>query len=165
MDDEVDLDASMSSWLDSFVPDGQQERQPVDAQTHERVRNLQGIQITPVSADQNIQLDHNVLPDPNLVPNRPGHTLTFNQVGNAAQAQLAFNPLPGVSSRGIGSSRRASRGTSSTPLRTPGSPSGMEGSGRGAAPAHGDLRTPASPEVTWANFAPGPWRPRSPASR
>ena len=31
MDDEVDLNASMSSWLDSFVPDGQQERQPADA--------------------------------------------------------------------------------------------------------------------------------------
>ena len=65
MDDEVDLDASMSSWLDSFVPDGQPERQPVDAQTRDRVRNLHGIQITPVSADQNIQLDHKVLPDPN----------------------------------------------------------------------------------------------------
>ena len=33
MDDEVDLNASMSSWMDSFVPDGQQERQHGDAQT------------------------------------------------------------------------------------------------------------------------------------
>ena len=81
MDDEVDLDASMSSWLDSFVPDGQQERQLGDAQTLDRVRNLRGIQVTPVSAEQNIPPDHNVLPDPNLVSNRPGHTLRFNQVG------------------------------------------------------------------------------------
>ena len=69
----------MSSWLDSFVPDGQQERQHGDAQTLEK--NLHGIQVTPVSAEQNIPPDHNVLPDPNLVSNRPGHTLRFNQVG------------------------------------------------------------------------------------
>ena len=81
MDDEVDLDASMSSWLDSFVPDGQQERQPVDAQTLDRVRNLRGIQVTPVSAEQVILPDHNGLPGPNLVSNLPGHTLRFNQVG------------------------------------------------------------------------------------
>ena len=71
----------MSSWLDSFVPEGQQERQLGDAQTLDRVRNLHGIQVTPVSAEQNIPPDHNVLPDPNLVSNRPGHTLRFNQVG------------------------------------------------------------------------------------
>ena len=41
MDDEVEVEASMSSWIvDSFVPDGQQEGQHGDAQTLERVRNL-----------------------------------------------------------------------------------------------------------------------------
>ena len=62
MEDEVE---SMSISMDSFVPDGQQERQPVVATTRERVRNLQEIQITPVSADQNIQLDHNAVANPN----------------------------------------------------------------------------------------------------
>ena len=33
MNDDVDLDSYMSSWMDSFVPDGQQEKQPVDAKT------------------------------------------------------------------------------------------------------------------------------------
>ena len=52
MVDEIEVNASMSISMDSFVPDGQQERQPVDATTRERVRNLQNIQITPGSADQ-----------------------------------------------------------------------------------------------------------------
>ena len=70
-----------------------QVRQPVDAKTFDTCQgqkfalgfqikaNQIGIQITPVSADQNFQLDHNVLPDPNLVSIRPGHTLRFNQLG------------------------------------------------------------------------------------
>ena len=147
MDDEVDLDASMSSWMDSFVPDGQQERQHGDAQTLDRVRNLQGIQITPVSAEQNVLLDHNVLPDPNLVGHRPGHTLRLNQVGNAPQSELAFNSLPGVSSRVASSSRGASRGATSAPLRPPGSPSGMEGRAREASGgvSSASVKPPGSP--------------------
>ena len=192
MNDEVDLNASNSNWLDSFVPDGQQVRQSVDALTQERVRHLPGIQISSVPADQNIQLDHGVSPDPNLVPNRPGHTLTMNQEGSTAQAKLAFNPQPWVSSskwtsrRGPrrrassaplvtpgnpsgmeGRSRVASRGVSSASVRPPGSPSGMEGRGRGASggASSAPVRPPGSPVVTWAHVAPGPWRPRSPASR
>ena len=107
MDEELDLvvEASMSSGLmDSFVPDGQQEGQHRDAETLERVRNLEGIQVTPVSAEQRVPLDSRVLPDPNLAGHRPEHTLRVNQVGSDVQTRLVFNSQPGVSSRGSGSS-------------------------------------------------------------
>ena len=114
MEDEIEVNASMSISMDSFVPDGQQERQPGDAITRERVRNLQVIQITPVSADQNIQLDTKAVPNPNLAPAKTGHTLTLEEGDIADQAQLAFNPVAGVTSRGAGSSRGANRGALST---------------------------------------------------
>ena len=119
MDDEIEVNASMSFSMDSFGPDGQQERQPVDAIARERVRNLQNIEITPVSADQNIQLDTEAVPNPNLAPARTGHTLTLvrdlDRQGNFAdQTQLAFNPVAGATSRGAGSSRGANRGALST---------------------------------------------------
>ena len=97
MDDELDLEveASMSSGLmDSFVPDGQQEGQHRDAETLERVRNMEGIQVTAVSAEQCVPLDSSVLPDPNLAGHRPAHTLGVNQVGSDAQTRLVFKPGP-----------------------------------------------------------------------
>ena len=64
---DLEVDASMSSGLmDSFGPDGQQDVQQRDAETLERVRNMRGIQVTAVSAEQSVPLDPSVLPDPNL---------------------------------------------------------------------------------------------------
>ena len=74
MKDEIAPNASHSSGLASLVPDGQEVRQSVDALTQERVRQLPGIRLTAVPADQNIQLDHGVSPDPNLVPNRQSYS-------------------------------------------------------------------------------------------
>ena len=158
MDDEVDLEveASMSSWIvDSFVPDGQQEGQHGDAQTLERVRNLQGIQVTAVAAEQSVPLDHSVLPDPNLAGHRPAHTLRVNQVGDASQSELVFNSQPGITSRGAGSSRgaRPSRGATSAPVRPPGSPPGVERRVRRDTVGQGERSGSAHP------------RPRSPGAR
>ena len=50
MADEVDQNASHSSGLDSFVPDGQEVRQSVAAMTQERFRHLPGIQVSAVPA-------------------------------------------------------------------------------------------------------------------
>ena len=94
-----------------------------DAITRERVRNLQNIQITPVSADQNIQLDTNAVPNPSLAPANTGRvttqcTLNLTKGDIANQAKLAFNPAAGVTSRGAGSSRGASRGAPSTSVNS-----------------------------------------------
>ena len=92
----------MPSWLDSFVPawttrDSQWLPDPCEGQ------NLQGIQVTPVSAEQVMLPDHNVLPGPILVSNLPGHTLRFNQVGMLLRLRehsipclviLAVDPAP-----------------------------------------------------------------------
>ena len=126
---DLEVDASMSSGLmDSFVPDGQQEEQHRDAETLERVRNMQGIQVTAVSVEQSVPLDPSVRPDPNLAGHRPAHTLSMNRVGDSSQQELVFNPQPGVSSRGAGSSRgaRPSRGADAAPVRPPVSPPGEE---------------------------------------
>ena len=137
MEDEVDQNASHSSGLDSFFPDGQ-ERQSVAAMTQERFRHLPEVQVFAVPADQNRQLDHGMRPDPNLV----GHTLTVTREGSSAQARLAFNAQPGVSSSSWTSSRRRA---TSVPLVLPVNPSWVEESRRGAdrgnTPAQGDQRT------------------------
>ena len=140
MADEADINAS----IDSFGPDGQQERQPGVAITRERVRNL-NIQITPVSADQNIQLDTNAVPNPSLAPANTGRvttqrplTLTKGDIPN--QAKLAWKPAAGVTNRGAG-------------------PSSV-----GVAPVLEELGAPASPVVTGSRMDPGSFRPRSPAA-
>ena len=134
-------EASRSSELiDSFGPDGQQEGQNRDAETLERVRNLDGIQVTPVSKEHSVLLEPRVLPDPNLAGHRPKHTLKVKQDGDDSQSRLEFNSQPGVSSKRTGSSRakakdlqagsnrgaRSSKGADSAPVRSPRSPPGEE---------------------------------------
>ena len=137
MDDmEIEVDASMSSWImDSFGPDGQQNVQQREAETLERVRNMVGDQVTVESVDHSVPLDPSFPPDPNLAGHlRPVHTLRLNQFDDSSQAELDFNSQPGVSSRGAGPSRRASssRGAGSAAVRPPrnlqslrGGPEGM----------------------------------------
>ena len=164
-------EASRSSELiDSFGPDGQQEEQNRDAETLERVRNLDGIQVTPVSKEHSVPLEPRVLPDPNLAGHRPKHTLKVKQDGDDSQSRLEFNSQPGVSSKRTGSSRakakdlqagsnrgaRSSKGADSAPVRSPRSPPGEERRPRWDDRGQGDRGSSVHPRSWYPEYFPMP---------